>query len=161
MGISMKQKSLPCLIRPRSRQGYTLVEILVAAFILVIAVTAILVSYIRCLELNEVSRNSSVGIRAARSKMEEIKSTAFSQIKAGYHGASFNVAGLNGKGVSYVIDTDPTILEIWVSVSWQQKSGRVYGEDNNLNGQINAGEDANANGRLDSPVQIVDYLYNR
>ena len=45
------------------QEGMTLPELLIAATILVIAVTGILISYLRCLELNEVSQNSSLAAK--------------------------------------------------------------------------------------------------
>jgi hypothetical protein len=37
----------------------------------------------------------------------------------------------------------------------------VYGEDKDLDGVLDAGEDLNGNGKLDAPVQIVDRIFQR
>ena len=34
------------------------------------------------------------------------------------------------------------------------------GEDTNINGALNAGEDANGNGVLDSPVEMTTYIFD-
>lgn len=138
---------------------------MIAAAILILAVTGILIAYLHAMELTEIARNMSICTRAAVSRMERIQSTAFGQLVATYHNAAFDVTGLdvpvNAKGVSYVTAVNADIVEVVVSVSWQQKNDRVFGEDANLNGALNGGEDANGNGILDSPVKLVTRIYNR
>jgi len=136
-------------------------ELLIASAIMIVTVTGILISYLRALELNEVSHNSSLAVQGARSRMEQIRSTAFPNIMANYNNVAFDIAGLQGKGVSYVTLTSADMVHVVVSVSWQQKSGRVYGEDANINGQVNAGEDTNGNGILDSPVMLESNIFAR
>lgn len=143
------------------KKGFTLIELLIAMAIMVITISGILMSYLRCLELNEISKNSMVALQAAASRMEQVKSTAFAQIKANFNNVPFAVTGLNAMGTSYVDDSDPELLQVVVSVSWRQKNGRLFGEDANLNGQIDAGEDGNGNGILDSPVQLMDAIFQR
>ena len=45
----------------------------------------------------------------------------------------------------------PTVLDLHVSACWQAR-GRRIGEDLNCNGSLDAGEDPNGNGWLDSPA---------
>ena len=47
----------------------------------------------------------------------------------------------------------PNLLNLHVAACWRS-SGRVIGEDKNLNGRLDAGEDANGSGWMDSPVMI-------
>lgn len=144
-----------------SRAGFTLAELLVSAGILGIVIAGILISYIRCMELNEVSQNKSMATKAARSRMEVIRMTTFDNLVATYNAVPFDVVGFTGKGVSYVTSLDPKNVRVIVSVSWRQKNGRVYGEDRNLNGILNGGEDTNANGILNSPVDISATIFKR
>jgi len=53
------------------------------------------------------------------------------------------------------------LFKIKITCSWQEREGRVIGEDKNLNGQLDTGEDTNGNGELDSPLQIVSYIANK
>ena len=140
-------------------RGFSLVELMIAAGIFLIAFVGILVSYMACLELNQISKNTSIAVHASKARLEAIKNTAFSQIKATYNNVTFTAAGLNGIGVSYVDDSNPRLIKITVSFSWKQPSGRVIGEDTNLNGQIDGSEDKNSNGILDSPVELVTYVF--
>ena len=141
--------------------GFTLVELLIAFAVLVTAVAGILLSYLRCMELNEVARCATLSNEEARQRMETVKATAFDQIKALYDRAAFATPGIDGRGVIYVDDTNPVLLQVIVSVTWRQKNGRVYGEDANLNGVLDIGEDLNGNAVLDSPVQLVSSIYRR
>jgi Tfp pilus assembly protein PilV len=145
----------------QTNAGMTMVELLVASGLLVIIVTGLLLSYIRALELNEISRNSSIAVQAGRTRMDTIKNTTFAQVKTTYNNITFNIAGLNAKGISYVDDTNPELLKITIPITWKQKNGRLFGEDADLDGVLDGGEDKNANGLLSSPVEIVDYIFQR
>jgi Tfp pilus assembly protein PilV len=149
------------MVAERKRAGLTLIELLISFAVLVTAVSGILLSYLRCLELNEIARNLTLSTELARARMETVKSTTFDQIKLTYDLTNFPTPGMNGRGAIYVNDANPDLLQIIVSVSWQQKNGRIYGEDKNLNGVLNVGEDTNGNSLLDSPVQLVSSIYRR
>ncbi|MDP2938771.1 MAG: type II secretion system protein [Candidatus Omnitrophota bacterium] len=138
--------------------GFTLMELMIAAMILAFVLVSLLASFIACLDLVEISKNTSIAINNAQNKLEEIKNTSYAQIKNNYNNIAFNVVGITGKGVSYVDDTNPELLEVMISISWKQRNGRIIGEDLNLNGALNVGEDTNANGKLDSPAEIVTYI---
>lgn len=144
----------------QDKRGFTLAELLIAAGILGIVIAGILMSYIRCMELNEASRNKSLAVKAARAKMEEIKRTDFAGLSA-FHNVAFNVTGFDGRGVSYVTVLDADNTRVRVSVSWKHKNGRVFGEDKDLDGVLDAGEDLNADGFLNSPVDITMVIFNR
>ncbi len=152
----MRVKSRRCT----NVRGFTLVELLVASSILTVVIIGLLISYLRCLELAELSRNVSIATDISRSRMEEIKNTEFAQIEATYSGVTFTSASLTGMGVSYVTAVNADLLQVTVSFCWQQKNGLIVGEDKNLNGAIDGGEDVNNNGMLDSVVQLVNYIYN-
>lgn len=143
-----------------SQSGFTLVELLVASMILIITIVGILISYIRSLELAEMSRNSSVAINASRSQIEQMKNTDFAQIAANFNNVTYTVPGFNGIGVSYVTTVSTNLIQVTATFCWQQRNGRVVGEDKDLDGAVDAGEDANGNGRLDSPTQIISDIYN-
>ena len=76
--------------------------------------------------------------------------------------SSFFVSSLSGRSFVYFEELSPNFYEIQVSVCWEDpKTQRIYGEDRNLNGVLDIGEDANANGRIDSPVTIVSQAFVR
>lgn len=144
-----------------NHNGVTLPEIMIATVVFSIAFIGLLTTYLRCAELNDQARNMSMATTAAKSRMEQIKNTAFNQIVANHHNNSWaTTTPANGYGFSYVDDTVSDLLEIRVSICWQNKDGRIIGEDTNLNGVLNAGEDVNGNGMIDSSVQLVSYIFN-
>lgn len=142
-----------------SSDGFTFPELLVAAMLLATAVVGLLLSYTKMIELQELSRNTTIAIEGMKDQVEMIKSTTFGLIPDTYDARTFSVTGLTGVGVTNVTVLEVDFLEIWVTYSWQQKNGRVIGEDQNLNGVLDAGEDANGNGFLDSPAQFVTFVY--
>ena len=135
-------------------------EMMVAAVIMILAFVGILATFIRCLELNELSRNTGIATTAAKARMELIKDTAFTDLATTYDKVPFFKTGFTGAGVSYVDTTDPNLYKITVSFCFREKNGRVIGEDTNLNGVLNAGEDTNGNGMIDSPVELATYIYH-
>lgn len=144
-----------------TQRGLSLAELLVSTGLLILIVTGLLLSYIRALELNEISRNSSIAVQAGRTRMEQIKNTDYAQIKTTFNLVTFNITGLNGKGISYVDDTNPKLLKVTVPICWKQKNNRLIGEDADLDGALDAGEDINGNNLLSSPVEVVDYIFQR
>lgn len=146
--------------RIQSNQGFTLPELMVAAMIMVLAFMGILYTYARYLELDELSRNTSLALQASQDKIEAIKNTAYDQIVATYNNQTFTYTGINGRGSIRIVDTNPKLMLVTVTFCWRQSNGRLMGEDKNLNGVLNTGEDANANGTIDSPVQLIAYIYS-
>jgi len=63
-------------------------------------------------------------------------------------------------GVLYINQADPDFITATVEVSWKQGNS-VIGEDTNLNGILNSGEDKNGNNLLSSTVELVTRIVNR
>ncbi|MFZ5801181.1 MAG: type IV pilus modification PilV family protein [Candidatus Omnitrophota bacterium] len=146
-----------------THSGFTLVELMVATLILAIVLVGLLASYIACLQLTDLARNTSVAINLAQTKMEEIKNAAYTSIKNDYDpagvGVPFTIIGVNGMGVTYVDNTDPDLLLVKVTVCWRERGGRIIGEDTDLNGVLNSGEDKPPlNNQLDSIAQVITYI---
>jgi Tfp pilus assembly protein PilV len=142
-------------------KGFTLAELLIAAAILIVLFTGILMAFFRSIQLEEISRHSSTALLVAKNRVTQIKNTPFDQILAAYHRTTFTTTGLDGIGVSYVDNTDPRLCIVRVAFCWREKNGRVFGEDLNLNGQVDVGEDRNNNGFVDSPVQVIASVYDQ
>ena len=148
-------------MRLLSKKGITLVEMLLAAALLSYVVCGILALYANCFELISISKHTSIAINAAQGLSEEIRNAPFSQVVNDYNNLNFTVNTMPSNiGVVYVDDTDPELLRVTISVCWSQRS-RIMGEDTNLDGNLDGGEDANNNGIIDSPVQLVTLIANR
>lgn len=152
----------------RSKKGFILPEVLLAAVIAAFAVCGILLMYIAAMDLIRTSKNASIATSAAQGLIEEIRSTPFPKIALtpavdpqGFKNLNFTVNGiLLSRGIVYVNDTDPEFLLVTISVCWRQ-GNRIIGEDVNLNGLLDAGEDTNGNGIIDSTVELVTQVANR
>lgn len=141
--------------------GFTLAELLIVAAILVILFGGVLTAFFRSIQLTEISRNSSTALLVVKNRLAQITNTSFAQIFAAFNNATFTTAGLTGMGVSYVDNTNPDLYKITVAFCWREKNGRVFGEDLDLDGQLDAGEDKNGNGLIDSPIQIISSIFKK
>ena len=149
------------------RYGFTLLELMMAAAVITVALIGLLGVFSGCYNLSETTRNLNLAINGARQKMEEIRAHNFNDIHVFYNqtaNSHFEVAGLadaDSEGSIVVDNSTPTLLEITVTVAWRQTGGRIFGEDDGsgggtaLNGADDGAEDVNGNGILDSPAQIV------
>ncbi|MFA4843174.1 MAG: prepilin-type N-terminal cleavage/methylation domain-containing protein [Candidatus Omnitrophota bacterium] len=141
-------------------RGFTLVEVLLAAGILALCLCGLLAAYVNLFFLSDLSRDMTLANNAMQAKMEELKKTNFDALSS-FNGTVFDIAGFSAslaKGAVFVTDTGYSELkEARIVVSFKSR-GRLIGEDTNLNGQLNSGEDLNANNRLDSPVESVTLI---
>lgn len=144
-----------------AKKGFTLSEVILAVAILAFALCAILTTYISCLTLVATSKNINSATNAALGLIEQIRADSFTQIIDDYVGLNFTVNDISSsRGVVYIDDTNPDLLEATVSVCWRQGS-KIIGEDADLDGVLDAGEDANGNGIIDSPVELTTLIANR
>lgn len=138
-------------------------EVLLAAAILAFCLCGLLLTYANLLILADLSRDFTLATNAVQEKMEEVKKTDFSILNAG--GSAFNLTDYgfpypDSKGNITISNTGYGDLRSVRIVASFKSRGRVIGEDKNLNGQLDAaaGEDANNNSRLDSPVEVVTLI---
>jgi len=148
----------------KNRNGFTLLELMIAVGVLIVALAGLLGVFAHLISLNENSSKLTLAVAACQAKLEEIRNSTFSNIYTTYNGASFNPQGFassEAKGAISINNSNPILLQVFVSVSWRTRSNRVIGEDRNLNGSRDAGEDLNANLRLDSPGQLATLMAQR
>lgn len=143
-----------------NKKGFTLAEVMISTFLLVLIFSGTILTFFHCMDLNEMARNSSIALSAIKSRIAEIENTPYSQVSAIYNNATFTSPDLKGIGVSTINSANPDFLEVTATFTWQQKNGRIVGEDLNMNGIINSGEDVNNNNILDSPVTVATAIYN-
>ena len=147
-------------VKYKNKNGFSLSELMIATLIFTFTFAGIILVFFRCIGLNEMARNSSTAVNAAKSRLASIGNTPFANILATFNNTTFTAAGVNGTGVTYVTSLDVDLLRITIVFCWQEKNGLVLGEDKNINGALNAGEDANGNGVLDSLVELTTYVYD-
>jgi prepilin-type N-terminal cleavage/methylation domain-containing protein len=150
-------------MRPKNKmnnKGFSMPEVLIATMLLAVILTSVMVVLVRTMELNEIAANMSEATIAAKNKMTQMENTSFSQVHSTYNNVSFAITGLNGMGIMYVDNSNPDLLTINTVVCWRQGNGRIFGEDVDLDGVLDAGEDVNGNGVIDSTVEFTTLRYD-
>ena len=152
----------------KSVKAFTLVELLVAVIALAVVLVGLVQVFIRCSVLAELSQNKTVAMSEAQGKLEELRNYNFDNIAADYaYGGALNpftLDQLNGTGVIYIDSSTADILEIEIVISWENKYGRIIGEDDDLDGVLDTGspsEDDNGDGKLSSIVTLISRIAAR
>lgn len=153
----------------KRRKGFTLLELLVSVVILVLVLVVLLQLYLYWFNLSETAASFFYAASQTQEKLEEIRNRSFYDFDSivvdygsgGSPGNIFNLQQGNATGVIYVNNTNPELLEIEIVTSLLANTGRVVGEDADLDGILDAGEDANGNGKFDSPVTLKSFLTKR
>lgn len=147
-----------------ANSAFTLFELMITVAVLITAIVGLLAAYLNFFTLNENARKLTLAITACQNKMEEMRKAGFSTLYSTYNGTQFNPGGFpatEARGNVYIKNTNPDLLEVHVSVSWMERSNRIIGEDLNLNGALDTGEDLNGDNRLSSPAEISTFICER
>jgi len=143
----------------------TLLEICLATLVFSVALIGILLFYFNAQEFNELASSFSVALNEAKKMMEVIRSTQFSDIYTTYNNYRFDPESFSSglaKGIVY-IDKEAgrdDLLRVNVVICFRA-GRRIIGEDLDLDGILDSGEDRNGNGRLDSPVELTTLVTSR
>lgn len=109
----------------KSKQGFTLLEVLITTLIMVSVLGALAYGLNQSTNLTETVRNQDIALSAAQDKIEEIANDVDNITD--YNGQTFNIAGLtpDPAGVVAVNQVGSTnLFDINITVSWQQRGGR-------------------------------------
>jgi Tfp pilus assembly protein PilE len=117
------------------QKGLTLIEVLIAAAVLIVSCSLVFLLFTNCIILNESNRNLTLAVSHAQYILEEIKNTNFSSIKTSIDGGTWDwtIATLSGHELTALTNeeittseagTDPDLLNITVTVNWQDRGGR-------------------------------------
>jgi type II secretory pathway pseudopilin PulG len=144
---------------PLSLTGFTLAELAIAAAIFAIAATGILSVFISSSALSESAGNITSMINLAREEIEDtIKGMPFDDLN---DYSKVPPAVPNDTSLACYVSDHPTInnlKQVTVVVCYREKPNRVIGEDINLNGILNGGEDLSGDGRLSSLCEITYFI---
>lgn len=112
-------------INNAGQMGVTLVEIVVAAFILIASLTVLLISFSRAQHNAETARRELNALHIARTEMEQFRSTDFSAITT-YSPINLSnsfFVPLGGQKQCTVISNVNGYKEISLTVSWRSAEG--------------------------------------
>ena len=140
--------------------GFSLAELLITVGILVTVIVILLQLFVYNSVLAELSGNMGNVLSDAQTKLEEIRNSDYSLITTNYAsggtpGNTFNISQGQGKGVIYIDSSNASLLQVTVVICWKNKDGRVIGEDTDLDGILDAGEDLNGNSKIDSKATFI------
>ncbi|MBF0384648.1 MAG: type II secretion system protein [Candidatus Omnitrophica bacterium] len=148
----------------KMQNGFTLVELMIVSGILAVVIVGMLRLYIYTSVLAKMAENKSVAMGEVQTKLEQIRNATYNNIASTYGtspGNKFDLSGLTGKGAIYVDSSNPDLLEVEIVACWRDKYGRIVGEDTNLNGILEVGEDLNSDGKITSIVQVKGMIARR
>ena len=145
-----------------NKSGLTLVELLITATIIAFVLAGLLRLFFYCHYLGRISGDTSLGIAEAQAKLEEMRNHQFENIatdyaSAGTPGDTFDLVLIPGKGVIELTSINPDLLQVRIALSLETYQGRIVGEDKNLNGIRDPGE----NDLFTSPVMLTTIIGNR
>ena len=144
-----------------NKKSFTLAELMIATLILVMGLMGILVTYVRCIELDEISAKSFDTLQAMRDVVENIRNTPYNEIFPTFSNQNFVINGIPGMGTIYIDNTNPRLMGIQVVFCLKLSKGYILGEDRNLNGILDKNEDLNKNDQIDSPLKLFTLLFYR
>ena len=147
-------------------RGFSLVELVVTVGIMAFAIVSMMQLYIYTSIQTELARHQTAAIIEAQNKIEEIRNYTYDNIVTDYSlggslGNTFNLTLLDGKGVIYIDNSNTELLVLEAVVSWEDKLNRIVGEDLDLDGVLDAGEDINGNAKIDSPARVMSMVTRR
>ena len=159
----------------RKNSGFTLVELMLVVWILATVMTGMIQLFIYTSVQAQMAGNKTLAISEAQSKIEEIRNHSYSTIATDYAsggtpGNIFTPTMPNSKGVIYLDTTgsfspgaSSELIGIKVVVSWRDKYNRIVGEDKDLDGVFDAGEDLSGGvaNQLDSPASLISMITRR
>lgn len=124
-------------LKKKLRNGFTLVEVLVATFIVVTSLVGLLSSYIAARHSASVARHQAQAINVLQEKMEELKSLGYDELLERSqtepyqydYSYSLDADNQNEEGVAcYIVsyvseDPDDTgCLDMWVNIGWPERT---------------------------------------
>jgi prepilin-type N-terminal cleavage/methylation domain-containing protein len=143
-----------------SDKGFTLIELLFAAVIIAFVLCGLLLTYVNMFLLSDLARGFTLTTNGMQLEIERLKNANFTNLIS-FNNTKFEVAGFNNsdaEGVIYVSDTAYSDLKkARIAVSFKSRK-RIIGEDTDLDGTLDYGEDINNNTRLDSPAEVVTLI---
>lgn len=113
-------------------RGFTLLELMIGAAVLIIALVTLIAAYVGCFTLNESARNLTIAINDGQSVMEEIRdrNNTFNITQEDWtnwasqdppNGGGCNSLDNESIIVTYPSGTGASPLEILVTVNWTEK----------------------------------------
>ena len=142
-----------------AHRGFTLLELVIAVAIFILAICGIISLFVSLSGLAESAGNITRMINVARGEFEtNIRNANFDSL------ATYSLlppAIPNNMSLICYIQNHPTVndvKQVLLVVSYRHRGNYVFGEDKNINGVLDGGEDTDGNGRLSSICEIATFI---
>ena len=159
------------------RSGLTLLELVIGVVLLVVGVGGLLMGMPSLLLQVDYLSHAQAALNATQGQLDQLAVTSLDTLwpdaaSAGPRGSGQSAAlnglpaGTNGLLAIQIKSGDlhnpgnPALLDLHVAACWKER-GRQIGGDRNCNGQLDAGETADADGWLQSPVMVSTRIGRR
>lgn len=133
---------------------------MIASAVLVTVLAGLLAVFVNCIFLNELNRRLTLAYSAVEAEMETIKNTPFANLDA-LNGTTFNLNGFTAGDAIGRIEVSnegsSDVKRVRITASFRNRK-RIIGEDKNLNGALDTGEDVDLNDELNSPVELITLI---
>ena len=146
-----------------AHRGFTLLELAIAVAIFILAICGIISLFVSLSGFTESAGNITRMINVARGEFEtNIRNANFDSL-ANYSLLPPAIPN-NMSLICYVQNypTNPPIIndvkQVLLVVNYRQRGNYVFGEDKNVNGILDDGEDTDGNGRLSSICEIATFV---
>jgi len=151
----------------KHNKGFTLVELMIALFILATVIGVIFYSYYASIESANTSRNVSLALGVAKAKMEQIRHYSFQDIydwdeyvfppdPIDITKDDIEYEDMTYRGVVYVDNEAGELVSVTVVVGWRQGE-RVIGDE----WLMENNPDPAAHAQATSPVVLQTFFTNR
>lgn len=145
----------------------TLIEVVTAAGIVAFALCGLMLTFMNFSAFNSLSEYYVRAGNAMQSRLEEISALPFANL-SGLNNTNFTVAGFPSGDATGVIQVSSVgnftdLRKVRLVVSFRTRhtlstnGTRVIGEDANLDGILNASEEAHAQGKLEMVTMIANF----
>lgn len=147
------------------KRCFTILEVSIAALVFTVSLVTLLALYINSSQLAEFTTNATKSLFSAQKMVETIRNHNFSGIETDYANYTFDPEGFpvgTAKGIVYVTQYGgrSDILQVNIVICFRVGQ-RIIGEDLDLDGALDSGEDSNGNAVLDSVTEITTLLTSR
>ena len=142
-----------------AHRGFTLLELAIAVAIFILAICGIISLFVSLSGLADSAGNITRMVNVARGEFEtNIRNANFDSL-ANY--SLLPPAIPNNMSLICYIQNHPIVndvKQVLLVVSYRQRGNYVFGEDKNINGVLDGGEDTDGNGRLSSICEIATFV---
>ena len=111
----------------KEKRAFTLVELLIASGIMIIALCGLVLLFNYCYFLSIQAGNITRATAEGYGKLEQIRAHNYLSIVTDFNG-DFTLTQLPGTGTTtatYVTGTNSNLIEVAVNVSWSERGNRI------------------------------------